>query len=191
MSQAFEPRAETVLRQVQQRLDERLRDAAVLGASQTRLGLAIGEARWLVDLSESGGILALPASITPVPHTWPWLRGLVNLRGTILSVCDLSSFAGGEPTPLGKDARVLAFASSLKFNAAILVTRMLGLHALSAMTPLEAAADLPATPLENPEPAWKGPVWVDAQARRWCELRLALLAADPRFTQAERPLGQV
>ena len=115
------------LRQFQARLSERLRQADV-APRVARLGLLIGGQRWLVDLAEAGEIVPLPAAITPVPMTRPWFRGLVNLRGNLYGVTDLQRFLGESPTPVSRDARLLAFGAALQINAALIVSRMLGLH---------------------------------------------------------------
>ena len=70
--------SKTHLRDFQERLSERLRQAGSTTHS-ARLGLAIGDQRWLVDLAEAGEIVPIPAQMTPVPLTRDWFRGLVNL----------------------------------------------------------------------------------------------------------------
>lgn len=173
-------RSKNHLREFQARLNERLRSASTAGADVgARLGLAIGEQRWLVDLAEAGEIVPVPSAIAPVPNTRDWFRGLVSLRGTLFAVSDLARFAGGAPTPLGKESRLLAVAARLEFNAALLVTRMLGLHNLATMT---AAPVQP----ERPDEPWRGREWLDAEGRRWCELSLAALVGDERFLLVNR-----
>lgn len=115
------------LRQFQARLSERLRQAGNAPRA-AKLGLMIGARRWLVDLAEAGEIVPLPSAITPVPLTADWFRGIVNLRGALFAVSDLRRFAGGAPTPVTRESRLLAFSTSLDLNAALLVSRMLGLH---------------------------------------------------------------
>ena len=76
------------LKDFQARLSERLREASTAPRS-ARLGLLIGDQRWLVDLAEAGEIVPLPSGITTVPLTRDWFRGLVNLRGSLFGVSDL------------------------------------------------------------------------------------------------------
>ncbi len=165
----------THLREFQARLNERLRQATGSHAS-ARLGLAIGERRWLVDLSEAGEITPVPSPISPVPLTRDWFVGMVNMRGTLFAVSDLGRFGGEAPTPVGKESRLVAFAARLNFNAALLVTRMLGLHNVANMTPVDA---LPTQP-------WQGRRLVDSDGRDWTELSLSALAGDERFLMATR-----
>ena len=166
----------THLREFQENLSERLRNAQVTPRT-ARLGLALGEQRWLVDLSEAGEIVPIPAQMTAVPLTRDWFKGLVNLRGTLFGVSDLMRFAGEAYTPLSKESRLLALASGLNLNAALLVTRMLGLHDSSAWR--EAPARASALP-------WANRCLVDPDGREWHELSLVRLAADERFVSVSR-----
>lgn len=163
------------LRDFEAHLAERLRHA---GEAQhtARLGLLIGEQPWLVELSEAGEIVPIP-TIAPVPLARDWFRGLVNLRGTLFGVTDLQRFAGGVPTAITKESRLLALGASLNVDAAIVVSRMLGLH-----DPSEWQVDDTAAP---PAP-WAGRCLIDHQGRRWHELSLARLAADEQFLSAAR-----
>jgi twitching motility protein PilI len=171
-------RSRTHLREFQARLNERLRKATTTDVA-VRLGLMIGAERYLVDLSEAGEIVPVPSVIQAVPRTREWFRGLVNLRGMLFAVSDLSRLAGDGPTPLSKESRLLAFGARLNFNAAILVTRMLGLHSVDTMR----AADGPAP--DAPAP-WFGRRLVDAEGRSWVELSLSRLCADERFLMVNR-----
>jgi twitching motility protein PilI len=164
------------MREFQAKLDERIRQAGTAPDLAARLGLMIGESRWLVDLSEAGEIVPMPMPILPVPLTRDWLLGLVNLRGVLFALADLQRFCGDEPTATGKDARLLAFAPRLGFNAAIVVSRMLGLRNAASMRAEEAEAGA----------AWIGRTLIDGEGKRWRELSLQRLAADGRFLMVGR-----
>ncbi|HVL56926.1 MAG TPA: chemotaxis protein CheW, partial [Burkholderiaceae bacterium] len=164
------------MREYQAQLNERIRQAGSAPDLAARLGLMIGQTRWLVDLSEAGEIVPLPVPILPVPLTRDWLLGLVNLRGVLYALADLQRFRGEAPTDTGKDARLLAFAPRLGFNAAIVVTRMLGLRNVASMRADDAAAD----------GGWVGRLLTDGEGNRWRELNLQRLAADRRFLMVGR-----
>jgi twitching motility protein PilI len=171
----------TQLRDFQARLSERLRQASAAPDLAARLGLMIGESRYLVDLSEAGEIVPLPDTIVPVPLTREWLLGLVNLRGMLITVIDLQRFAQQGHADTGKESRLLALAGRLNFNAAIVVTRMLGLRNVGAMKVADDdAGGGPAAP------EWVGRTLVDADGQRWQELSLARLAASDRFLMVGR-----
>ncbi|MFN7643275.1 MAG: chemotaxis protein CheW [Burkholderiales bacterium] len=173
----------------QSRLNERLREAGPAPDLAARLGLMIGGQRWLVDLSEAGEIVPVPDTIAPVPLTRDWLVGLVNLRGALYTVIDLQRYAQLGRTEVSKESRLLALAARLEFNAAILVTRMLGLRNVASMRIDEddaqrAPADGGFGPAGRPD--WVGRTLVDADGHRWHELDLARLAAGSAFLLAGR-----
>jgi twitching motility protein PilI len=171
------------LREFQSGLAERLRRAQSAPLASNRLGIQIGHRRLLVNLADAGEILAVP-EITPVPLTKPWYRGLANVRGNLLSVVDLSLFAGGPATVIDKDSRVLAIAAELKFATGILVSRMLGLRSAADLTQVaDEGAAVTGPDLFAP---WLRSHLVDAQRGRWHELDLEALTRDERFIQVGR-----
>lgn len=178
-------RQQTPLKEFQARLTERLKEASAAPDLAARLGLMIGGQRWLVDLSEAGEIVPVPDAIAPVPLTRDWLLGLVNLRGALYTVVDLQRYAGLGRTEAGKESRLLALAGRLEFNAAILVTRMLGLRNVASMRIDDAAAaDTGFGAAGRPE--WVGRSLLDADGQRWHELDLAKLAAGSAFLMVGR-----
>jgi len=48
------------------------------------------------------------ADITPVPHVASWVKGVMNLRGSIASVVDLRTFLGMEPLSYNPRTRLLS-----------------------------------------------------------------------------------
>ena len=46
--------------------------------------------------------------VTPVPHVAPWMRGVINLRGSIASVVDLRMFLDMEQLPYNPRTRLLS-----------------------------------------------------------------------------------
>lgn len=169
------------LREFQERLAERLRQAE--SAPRTaRLGMLIGEQRWLVDLAEAGEISPVPSVIAAVPLTHKWFVGLVNLRGTLHALSDLQRFAGGAATPQTKESRLLALSAASGVNAALLVTRMLGLHDTRDWVQVQHDESQAGAPRPN----WVGRCLRDAGGNEWLELSLARLACDPRFLAASR-----
>ena len=145
-------------------------------ASVSRLGVSIGAQYWLIDLSEAGEILPLPDAVTAVPSTKGWFKGIANLRGELFGVSDLGVFQGEKPTQLGKDARLVALSGALGVNAAILVSKMMGLQNMDGMTRDEAVA----------AKGWAGKVWIDSSGTHWRELSLAGLARDQEFLSVNR-----
>ena len=161
----------TSLRKFQTDLAQRLADARAAPVSAARLGVQCGSGLWLIDLSEAGEIMPLP-ELTPVPLTRPWYAGVANARGTLVSVVDFSGFATGYTTPRGPETRLVLVNARLGINAALLVSRMLGLR---------NPRDFTRTPAHGVAQPWEGQRWSDQTGFQWRELKLASLVAQPEF----------
>jgi twitching motility protein PilI len=163
----------TRLREFQAQLVERMQTAR--SGEDTRvnqLGVLIGGGRWLLDLQTAGEIVSVGA-ITKVPLTKAWFLGLTNIRGNLISVIDFAHFQGLPLTQPDKDSRIVAFAPSLSFNSALLVTRVLGLRNIAEMQ-LQVTTESAAAP-------WLGARYVDQESQVWTELDLSLVVQNPQF----------
>lgn len=165
------------LRELQTRLAERLQAVRAEKPGQSWLAIEAGGHDLLLPLQQAGEIFD-PGTVVPVPHTQPWLMGVVNLRGGVYTVVDLARFLGvrtGAAVPRRADgARLLAFNASLGMNVALLVDRLLGLrHAADMQREDEVDGTV--------RPAFAAAAWRDAGERRWQELSLAALAHTPEF----------
>lgn len=161
----------TSLREFQQYLAERLTGAAQGRHSSSWLGVRAGEQDWLIDLTDGGEILQAPR-LTPVPLTRPWFAGIANIRGSLYAVSDFSVFCGGAPTPQNNNTRLLLIGSRYGSNAALLVTRMLGLR---------NPDDFEALPADAEAPEWGSARYKDAQGKVWSKLTVRELLADKNF----------
>ncbi len=158
------------LREFQAHLAARLAGAVDQKAAGL-LGIQSGSDFWLLNLHESGEIIPLPP-LTGVPLTKPWFVGIANIRGNLYSVSDFSALQGKEPTPLNASSRLLLIGTRYGNNAALLVTRMLGLRNMDDMTPA----------VGDPEaPSWAREAFTDKEGRRWKMLDVRELLADERF----------
>lgn len=167
--------SKTRLRDFQAYLAERLTSAAQGARAASWLGLEVGESRWLVDLSDSGEIIQAP-EVTSVPLTRPWFAGVANIRGNLYAVTDFSRFCGGVSTPVTPQTRLLLIGVRHGSNAALLVSRMLGLKNPAEFEPVSQAADAP---------AWQAAVLQDGQGKHWKKLAVRELLADPDFMNIE------
>lgn len=161
------------LREFQEHLAARLSSAAQGQATSALLGVLAGNEHWLLNLSDSGEIVPLPPLAT-VPLTRPWFAGIANIRGNLYAVADISAFRGGEPTPVNAACRLLLVGTRHGSNAALLVTRMLGLKNPEQFSPAPAAAD---------GRDWESERLVDAEGRVWKKLNVRALLADPDFME--------
>ncbi len=68
---------------------------------------ALGESRLACKIDQIHEILPIPTS-TPVPGAKPWIIGLANVRGSLLTVVDLVWFLTGVRSPVTQRSRLLA-----------------------------------------------------------------------------------
>lgn len=67
----------------------------------------IGKERLACSIEQVHEFLPIPA-FTPVPGTKPWILGLANVHGDLLTVIDLSWFLHGERSKVSMRTRLLA-----------------------------------------------------------------------------------
>ena len=158
------------LREFQAHLAKRLAGASEQSAAGL-LGIQSGADFWLLNLSDSGEIIPL-TPLTGVPLTKPWFVGIANIRGNLYSVADFSAFQGKEATPQNTSSRLLLIGTRHGSNAALLVTRMLGLRNMDDLRPVAADSDAP---------LWATYAYADNDGRRWKMLNVRQLLADENF----------
>ena len=137
------------------------------------LGIQSGADFWLLNLSDSGEIIPL-TPLTTVPLTKNWFVGIANIRGNLYAVADFSAFQGKEATPQNTSSRLLLIGTRHGNNAALLVTRMLGLRNVDDLTPISADPD---------SPPWASDVYTDNEGRRWKKLDVRQLLVDEDFME--------
>ena len=162
------------LREFQQSLAQRLRDAASRKTVLSRLGFQVGEEKWLVNLSDVSEVIPVP-TIVPVPLTLPWYRGVANIRGKLYSIADFAAFQEQPAIGIGMERRVILVAEKLIEGSGFVVSRMLGLHNPEQFTP-ESSDTFVAKP-------WIKGAYRDAGGTRWYELDLSGLTRDARFLE--------
>lgn len=72
-----------------------------------------------------------PAQVTPVPNVTSWIMGVMNLRGSIISVVDLKAFLNLEPTSISTRTRFLA----LQQNEMMISVIVDGVNEMLAISP--------------------------------------------------------
>ncbi|MGC2165741.1 MAG: chemotaxis protein CheW [Gallionella sp.] len=158
---------------VQQELIHRLKADDLDRTQVTTLGVHIAGRKWLVDMADIGHVLPLP-TLTVVPLTKQWFRGVVNVRGNLYCVTDMAAFlydgmqhdAGADNATTEPGNRLLLVASKYAANAALLVDKVQGLHDVCN---------------------WKKSnddghsVFIDDQGTSWHKLSVPLLLQQPEF----------
>ena len=161
------------LRDLQARLATRLQTAQSEGMSVAWLAVRAGGNNFLLPLAQSGEIF--PAhSLQPVPYVREWFKGVLNVRGNLLSVVDLAAFVAGDtggdaavPQVAGTDASVVTLNDLLKVDA------LAGLRGSDAFqSTLEP---------QVPAPEYFGGRFVDVDGVSWQEINLRSLAQSSRF----------
>lgn len=183
------PRHRTRLGEFQTQLLERMRLARSEVAPAVRqLGVMTGHTRWLLDLQQASEITS-PGVLVSVPMTQDWFLGLMNIRGSLISVIDFARFQGMPPTLIGKTSRIVTLAPGLAAHSGLLVSRVFGLRSSAGM---RAQAD-DAEPTEARDArqakeaaAWVGKSFLDQASQKWTELDLSLVTQDPRFMNVGR-----
>ena len=67
----------------------------------------IGDARLVCSIEQVHEFLPVPV-FTPVPGTKPWILGLANMRGELLTIVDLAWFLNGQRSDVSMRTRLLA-----------------------------------------------------------------------------------
>jgi twitching motility protein PilI len=156
------------LREFQQNVLERMQARTTGGGSRvSTLGVQVGEAYWLVDMSDISEVLS-PPPLTRVPLTKPWYCGVANVRGNLYSIVDVSVYGGGAETPHEGQSRVLLVGQKFAFNAGLLVSRVLGLRNAAEWKQVEEGGE---TLLQ------------DGSGQMWHKLEMAQLLQQPEFLQ--------
>lgn len=166
------------LRDLQQRLAQRLQTAQSQNDSQSWLAVRVGGGHFLLPLSQSGEIFPL-AAVTRVPYTQPWFSGVANLRGGLFGVVDLKRFldpqAGARDEQAMALARLVTLNVELGVNCALVVDDLQGLRREDMFKSSEDAVAL--------APGYFGRRFLDDRGVEWQELSLQLLSQTPAFRE--------
>lgn len=100
---------------------------------------------FVVPLGEVSEVLYCP-EFTPVPTSEPWLKGLANVRGQLLTVIDLSEYLFNKATKLTRQHKLLCLRYQDHY-VGLIVDQVLGLQHfnkisyLSSNTQIDGALD--------------------------------------------------
>lgn len=118
----------TLLLEIERRAKEAI--ASRQGKDETVeewIGVAfrLGSERFVTPRANVREVLPAPEQVTRVPGSKPWLRGIANVRGQLLTIVDLKAFLGAGPTHADRRSRLLLLASR-EVPTAIVVDEVLG-----------------------------------------------------------------
>ncbi|MBV6389730.1 MAG: hypothetical protein JNIBNLAF_01377 [Nitrosomonas europaea] len=138
------------------------------------LGITIGDDRWLIPMSNISEILPVP-KITPVFLTQPWFLGVINVRGNVYGLCDLSHYLDNTSTCISAKTRVFLTIPRLGVSYAMLAGSVLGIRNLMEF--------VPQSDHEDKRPVVAG-IYKDRQDRLWRMLNLPALLQLESFQRA-------
>jgi twitching motility protein PilI len=75
------------------------------------IGFKLGGEDFVVARTDIREVLPVPEQLTRVPGAKPWLRGIANVRGQLLTVVDLKAFLGAGGSMPDRHSRMLLIAS--------------------------------------------------------------------------------
>lgn len=96
----------------QKEINQDFRDIDVesLGEEHINLVFTLGRENFGVDVNIVREIVRIPSFITRVPNAPMYIRGVINLRGTIVPVFDMQMKIGMAQSPLTDEARIVVIA---------------------------------------------------------------------------------
>ena len=123
------------LREYQNNILARLENAKKAGAAAPAgyLGVVIGQMNVLVNLQEISETLPI-THIKKVPLVKSWFLGLVNVRGVLYAINDISQLLENSFTGLSSNSRMLLISDAVSKNVAFMVDKSIGLRRLDEMT---------------------------------------------------------
>lgn len=167
------------LKDLQERLAQRLTAAKTEAATATWLAVEAGGERFLIPLVQSGEIFPW-TTVQAVPYTKPWYVGVASLRGGLNGVIDLQRLLHRTPVrPVStldrvtSETRLVSLHAALGVNAVLWVDRLLGLRHPAMFGAI--------APRPTDAPAFFARCLVDHQGQTWQELDMQALVGDPEF----------
>lgn len=98
---------------------------AAAGREWVGVACRMGGETFLIAREETREVLGYPAVITRIPGAKSWVRGLANVRGSLLPMLDLRQFLGSGSTTPGRNTRVIVV-NHREIPAGLIVDEVLG-----------------------------------------------------------------
>ncbi|HWV15343.1 MAG TPA: chemotaxis protein CheW [Cellvibrio sp.] len=146
--------------------------------SWSGIGFSLMGNYFVAPIGEVSEMLQVP-NYTHLPGVQPWVKGVANVRGRLLPLFDLAAFFGDRLTGSRKHRRVLVLETETLYSG-LMVDRVFGMQHFPMDEYSEQAGILP----NNVMPFVTGSYASGGQ--QWSLFRPALLAEDPRFTNAAK-----
>jgi twitching motility protein PilI len=98
---------------------------ASAGPEWVGVACRMGGETFLIAREETREVLGYPAVITRIPGAKSWVRGLANVRGSLMPMLDLRQFLGSGTTAAGRNTRVVVV-NHREIPAGLVVDEVLG-----------------------------------------------------------------
>jgi twitching motility protein PilI len=98
---------------------------AAAGREWVGVACRMGGETFLIAREETREVLGYPAVITRIPGAKNWVKGLANVRGSLLPMLDLRQFLGSGTTAAGRNTRVVVV-NHREIPAGLIVDEVLG-----------------------------------------------------------------
>lgn len=142
------------------------------------IGFALMGSYFVVPIGEISEMLEVP-NHTHLPGVQPWVKGVANVRGRLLPLFDLAMFFGDRLTGSRKHRRVLILETETLYSG-LIVDQVFGMQHF----PMDEYSEQAGTVATSILPFVTGSY--PQGGERWSLFRPALLAEDPRFTNAAK-----
>lgn len=139
------------------------------------IAFKIARAHLVAPLTEVREILTYP-SLSIVPGTKSWVKGIANVRGSLLPIINLYSYLGKQAAPVGRNTRVLVIRHAEVF-AGLVVDEVLGMKHFAEE---EYQSDL--APADDMASSYLKGCYVQG-GQQWGVFSIAKLAQSPAFLQ--------
>lgn len=106
--------------------DVALPEEKVVAEQWVGLGFKVGDTHLVTAMGQIREVVPC-VPLMPVPRTRSWMRGIANVRGTLLTVVDLQAFLGLEPISIDQYSRLIVINDD-SLQGCLLVNRLQGLR---------------------------------------------------------------
>jgi len=151
-------------------------DADQPGITTGRLALRLGAVNLMFSMDDVSEIIPIP-HISRVPGVKAWLRGISNLRGTVISIVDLREFFGGKRSSLLSSSRVVVVHVE-EWHYGLLVDEVIGMRHFGSENRLQSTNTID----ESLQP-YIGEAY-NSEDKLWLEFNVNRLLTDQKFLGA-------
>ena len=141
------------------------------------IGFRLGTENFVSARTDVREVLAIPEQLARIPGAKPWLRGIANVRGQLITVVDLKAFLGGGSVGSDRRARMLLVASR-EVPAGLIVDEVVGFRRFTQ----DEYSETPLTTVIRCEHYLEGGYRRGAET--WPRFSLLKLLEDEHFSNA-------